>query len=99
MNCRVRGVEHGFNIMTAMAPELGRLAHRDDDISKGTRGCATLSRRAGNVARGGTPRGATSHSPSPARDSPKAASVTFDGRTYGCLMPSDVDVGARATRL
>ncbi|CAG9560045.1 unnamed protein product [Danaus chrysippus] len=69
------------------------------------RGCATLSRRAGNAARGGRPRGGTGRGgevrqpPAAGRQPP--ASVTFDGgwsgrRTVG---RSDVAVGTRAARL
>lgn len=53
---------------------------RDDDIRAGDAGVRHLSRRAGNVARGGSaPRRNLSLT---VAGSP-AASVTFDGRTYG----------------
>lgn len=81
MKHRVRGVGQGVNLMT-MAPELGRVPNAETSTYGGTRGCATLSRRAGNIARGGS---------APQRNlsltvAGLPASVTFDGRTCGCLM-------------
>lgn len=54
--------------LATVAPERGRSPSAETSYERGQRGCATLSRRAGNVAaRVGAPRAATSHSPSPAR--------------------------------
>lgn len=77
-----RGVGQGVELMT-MAPELGRAPNAETSTyGRGTRGCATLSRRAGNIARGGS---------APRRNlsltvAGLPASVTFDGRTCGRLV-------------
>lgn len=68
-----------------MAPELGRVPNAETSTYGGGRGGAPLYRDELATSRGvGAPRSATSHSPSPVCQ--PAASVTFDGRTCGCLM-------------